>query len=262
MWAFPCACVHGSGTITLVPIPPDPAVLYPDVACHGSLSAALRFVAGGRLASVALTSPQGNPLTSAVVDCASPHRNSLQIDAWLHGRRWSIRGTDAFDDMALIEGRTDDLDQVAVAARAWHDGESLSDIGRAAPFVHLTGRFELSGPDPAHRTESEWQHLRLEASELPYPWAPAYRSLIESAYAASALRSLYPFTSHWALRFSTTTRPDLNPTGPCLTANSDATFGVGSGLLTPDLGLFATPGEAVARAVRGLSRGPMPTDVS
>nr|AFO59860.1 hypothetical protein [Streptomyces sp. YIM 56141] len=236
----------------LVPIPPDPAVLYPDVACHGSLSAALRFVAGGRLASVALTSPQGNPLTSAVVDCASPHRNSLQIDAWLHGRRWSIRGTDAFDDMALIEGRTDDLDQVAVAARAWHDGESLSDIGRAAPFVHLTGRFELSGPDPAHRTESEWQHLRLEASELPYPWAPAYRSLIESAYAASALRSLYPFTSHWALRFSTTTRPDLNPMGPCLTANSDATFGVGSGLLTPDLGLFATPGEAVARAVREL----------
>ncbi|MER6023755.1 hypothetical protein ABT141_37440, partial [Streptomyces anulatus] len=160
-----------------MPIPPDPAVLYPDVARHGSLSAALRFVAGGRLASVALTSPEGNPLTSAAVDCPAPHRNSLQIDAWLHGRRWSILGTDAFDDMALIDGRTDDLDQVAVVARAWHDGDSLSDIGRAAPFVRPTGRFELSGTDPAHRTESEWQHLRLEASELPYPWAPAYRNL-------------------------------------------------------------------------------------
>ncbi|MER6648844.1 DUF6193 family natural product biosynthesis protein [Streptomyces anulatus] len=240
-----------------MPIPPDPAVLYPDVARHGSLSAALRFVAGGRLASVALTSPEGNPLTSAAVDCPAPHRNSLQIDAWLHGRRWSILGTDAFDDMALIDGRTDDLDQVAVVARAWHDGDSLSDIGRAAPFVRPTGRFELSGTDPAHRTESEWQHLRLEASELPYPWAPAYRNLIESAYAESALRSLYPFTSHWALRFSTTTRPDLNPTGACLTANSDGTFGVGRGLLTPDLGLFTTPGDAVARAVRELSRGPM-----
>jgi hypothetical protein len=91
-------------------------------------------------------SPEGGPLTSAAVDCPVPHRNSPQIHAWLHERRWSIRGTDAFDDMALIDGRTDDLDQVAVAARAWHDGESLSDISRAAPFVHLTGRFELPGP--------------------------------------------------------------------------------------------------------------------
>ncbi|WP_234392143.1 DUF6193 family natural product biosynthesis protein [Streptomyces sp. WM6378] len=117
-------------------------------------------------------------------------------------------------------------------------------------------KFELVGPDPVRRVESEWQHLRLEASELSHPWAPAYRSLIEAAYAELTLRTLYPFTSHWALRFSTTTRPDLNPTGPCLTANSDGTFGVGRGFLTPDLGLFATPGEAVARAVRELSPGP------
>ncbi|MER5472793.1 DUF6193 family natural product biosynthesis protein [Streptomyces sp. NPDC002685] len=106
--------------------------------------------------------------------------------------------------------------------------------------------------------ESEWQHLRLEASELSYPWAPAYRSLIEAAYAEPALRNLYPFTIHWALRFSTTTRPDLNPTGPCLTANGDGTFGVGRSFLTPDLGLFATPSEAVALAVCQQSPGPGP----
>ncbi|MFI2356094.1 DUF6193 family natural product biosynthesis protein [Streptomyces anulatus] len=73
------------------------------------------------------------------------------------------------------------------------------------------------------------------------------------------MRGLYPFTSHGALRFSTTTCPVLNPTGPCLTANSDDMFGVGRGLLTPDIGLFATPGDAVARAVRELSIGPGPT---
>ncbi|WP_051860458.1 DUF6193 family natural product biosynthesis protein [Streptomyces anulatus] len=122
---------------------------------------------------------------------------------------------------------------------------------------HTAGRFELPGPDPERRSESEWQHLRLEASELPYPWAPAYRNLIEAAYAESVLRSLHPFTSHWALRFSTTTRPDLNPTGPCLTANSDGTFGVSRGFLTSDPGLFTTPGEAVARAVHELSLGPL-----
>lgn len=107
--------------------------------------------------------------------------------------------------------------------------------------------------DFARQTENEWQDLRTEASELPYPWAPAYRSLIEAAYAAPELRALYPFTSHWALRFSTTTRPELTLTGPCLTANGDGTYGVGTGFLTPNLGLFATPSEAVALAVRHLS---------
>ncbi|MET9535828.1 DUF6193 family natural product biosynthesis protein [Streptomyces sp. NPDC006649] len=106
------------------------------------------------------------------------------------------------------------------------------------------------------QTESEWQHLRIEASELPYPWAPAYRSMIEAAYTEPALRSLYPFTSHWALRFSTTTRPDLTPTGPCLTADSNGMYGVGTGFLNPDLGLFTTPHEAVGLAVRHLSPGP------
>ncbi|MER6141876.1 hypothetical protein ABT174_17755 [Streptomyces sparsogenes] len=57
--------------------------------------------------------------------------------------------------MALIDGRTDDLAEVARAARAWHDGASLDDICRAAPFVHLTGRLEVPDGDPARLTESE-----------------------------------------------------------------------------------------------------------
>ncbi|MFE1029277.1 DUF6193 family natural product biosynthesis protein [Streptomyces sp. NPDC058818] len=112
--------------------------------------------------------------------------------------------------------------------------------------------------DYARQTESEWELLRSEASELTYPWTPAYQSLIEAAYAEPELHSLYPFTSHWALRFSTTARPELTPTMPCLTANSDGMYGVGTGFLTPDLGLFAAPREAVALAVRHLSSGPGP----
>jgi hypothetical protein len=243
-----------------MPIPPAPCVLYPDVARHGSLGAALRFVAGGGLAAIPITSSEAEPLTHAAVSCAVPHRNSLQVDAWHHERRWSIRGTDVFDNMALIEGRTDDLALVAVVARAWHDGEALSDISRDAPFVHLTGRFELPGPDPARRVASEWQHLRLEASELSHSWAPAYRSLVEAAFAEPTLRSLYPFTSHWVLRFSATTRPHLTPTGPCLTANSDGTYGVGRHFAAPDLGVFPTARGAVALAVRQLSRGPGPAN--
>jgi hypothetical protein len=67
-----------------VPTPPDPAVLYPDVAARGSLAAALQ----------------------------------------------------------------------------------AKDIRRAAPFVHLTGRFEVPDHDPTRLTESEWQSMRQEAAEL------------------------------------------------------------------------------------------------
>lgn len=58
-----------------------------------------------------------------------PHREPLQISAWSHERRWSIRGTEPFQSPSLIDGRTDDLAEVARAARAWHDGEALNDIG-------------------------------------------------------------------------------------------------------------------------------------
>ncbi|WP_338785605.1 DUF6193 family natural product biosynthesis protein [Streptomyces sp. DG1A-41] len=79
--------------------------------------------------------------------------------------------------------------------------------------------------------------------------------MVEAAYAEPALRALYPFTSHWALRFSTTTRPGLTTVGPCLTAGSDGMYAVNRGFITADLGLFTTAQEAVALAVRLLPTG-------
>ncbi len=97
--------------------------------------------------------------------------------------------------------------------------------------------------------------MRQKAAELEYTWKEPYQALIEAAYAEPALRALYPFTSHWALRFAATTRPDLTVVGPCLTAGSDGTFGLGRGIITPDLGRFATAHEAVALAVQHLPSG-------
>ncbi|WP_306192640.1 MULTISPECIES: DUF6193 family natural product biosynthesis protein [unclassified Streptomyces] len=57
---------------------------------------------------------------------------------------------------------------------------------------------------------------------------------------------------HPALRFAATTRPHLTAVGPCLTANSDGTCGVGRGFIGADLGRFATAHEAVAPAARQL----------
>ncbi|MFD5271523.1 DUF6193 family natural product biosynthesis protein [Streptomyces sp. NPDC058335] len=123
------------------------------------------------------------------------------------------------------------------------------------PFVHLTGRFEVPDLDAARLVESEWQSMRVEAGELGYAWQETYQALIEAAHAEPALRALYPFTSHWVLRFSTTTRPRLTVVGPCLTAGSDGTYGVGTGFITPDHGLFATAHEAVAVAMRHMPSG-------
>ncbi|MGW6857422.1 DUF6193 family natural product biosynthesis protein [Streptomyces xanthophaeus] len=242
-----------------MPTPPDPAALYPDVAARGSLAAALRAEAGSRLDAVRVTSPDSAPLLCATAAGAPPHREPLQISASSRERQWSIRGTEPHQGLALVDGGTDDLAEVARAVRAWCDGTALEDIRRAAPFVHLTGRFEVPDNDPALLTESEWQGLRRQAAELEYAWQETHQNLIEAAHAEPALRALYPFTSHWALRFSTTPRPALTVVGPCLGANSDGTYGVGTGIVGDDLGRFTTAREAAATAVRHLPPALGPT---
>lgn len=166
--------IRGSGAIRAVPTPPDPAVLYADVAVCGSLAAALRAVAGGCLDAVPARS---SDLVHAVVPSTVPHRGPLAISAWFWERRWSIQGTEPFRSLPLIDGTTDDLAEIARAARAWHEGAALDDIRRAAPFVHVTGRLEVPDHDPARLTESEWQGLRPAdgrngvrlAAEVPGP---------------------------------------------------------------------------------------------
>ncbi|QIJ62700.1 DUF6193 family natural product biosynthesis protein [Streptomyces sp. JB150] len=240
-----------------MPTPSDPAVLYPEVAARGSLAAALRAEAERRPGhgGVPFRASDHQPLLHATAESLLPHRAPLEISASRHERRWSIRGTEPFQGMPLVDGGTADLAQLAAAARAWHDGTALDGIRRAAPFVHLTGRIETPDPDPALMAESEWQGLRRQAEELEYVWRDTHRALIEAAYAQPALRALYPFTSHWALRFSVTTRPDLTVVGPHLAARSDGRYGVGRSMASPDLGVFATAREAVAVAVRHLPSG-------
>ncbi|MFF1909663.1 DUF6193 family natural product biosynthesis protein [Kitasatospora sp. NPDC058218] len=183
-----------------MPTPTDPAVLYPDIAACGGLAAALRTEAEGCLRAVPVTSPDSSPLLHASVASTLPHREPLQISASSHERRWSIRGTEAFQSVPLVDGTTDDLAEVARAARAWHDGAAPDDIRRAAPFVHLAGRFEVPDRDPARLTESEWQRMRQEARDLEYTWQETHQALIEAAHAEPALRALFMRAPIWATR--------------------------------------------------------------
>lgn len=186
----------------------------------------------------------------ALVPTTLPHREELEVSASYVERRWSIRGCERDQGLTLIQGDTLDLAQVARAAQAWHDAAPLTGIPHAASFVELTGRFEVPDRDPARLVESEWRHLRKEAAEVNWP---EYHALIEAAYAEPWLRQLYPFTSHWSLRFSTRTRPSLSrDVLVCLHAGRGKGYIVTMGYMGQDLGEAATAEEAVSLAARNL----------
>ncbi|MFI6984215.1 DUF6193 family natural product biosynthesis protein [Embleya sp. NPDC050154] len=231
----------------------DPAALYPDVVAAGSLGATLRAVAADE--GPPFAESESDPLRQAAVASVVPHRTALTVSAWAAERRWSVRGCESFQGLALVEGSTGDLTQIVRAARAWHDGTALDDIHRAAPFVHLTGRLDVTEPDPARLAESEWRHLRTEAGEEE---RPGYHALIEAAYAEPALRGLYPFTSHGTLRFSGSTRPRLTVVPVCLDAHPDGRYTVSAHYMGEVLVETTTAQEAVATAVQRLPSGLCP----
>lgn len=159
----------------------------------------------------------------------------------------------------MIDGSTDDLEEIARAAHGWHTGAALDEIQRVAPFVHLTGRFEVPDHNPVRLTAGEWEHLRTEARELEKDWAPAYHALIEAAYAEPALRRLYPFTSHWALRFATSpSRQNLDIVGPIVATQSTGRYSVRANIATDEtLAETASAADAIAAAMRFVA-----TDIS
>ncbi|MFF9344542.1 MULTISPECIES: DUF6193 family natural product biosynthesis protein [unclassified Streptomyces] len=233
---------------------PELVALYPDVAAAGSLAAALRAVADGALDAVPLTSPADEPLSAAYAGSALPHREPLRVSAWKHERRWVAEADERLLGLSVIRGTTDDLAQVARAVRAWHDGASPDGVHAAAPFARPTGRLELTGPDPARMVDSEWRSLRVEAAGLTTPWAPAHRDLVEAAHAEPRFRALYPFTSHWALRFSSATRPAMEPVGPVLWCTGEGGFRTALHM-SEEGRAHDTAREAVAAALRLLPDG-------
>jgi len=233
---------------------PDPELLYPDIAERGSLGAALQALADEVGLSVRFAASDADPLRHAFAETMVEHRDGLDVGAWAVERRWSISG-DSSQGRALIEGRTQDLVQIVQAAQAWCDGTALDSIRRAAPFVQLTGRFEVLDGDPAQLAESEWRYLLKQAQELEYTWAPRYRSLIETAYSEPALRALYPFTSHWELHFSTSTRPRLTVVTVSLGAGEDNRYTVSAPHMGNVVAETSCVQEAVSAAVRELPAG-------
>jgi hypothetical protein len=78
--------------------------------------------------------------------------------------------------------------------------------------------------------------------------------LVDAAYAEPTLRQLYPYTSHWSLRFSTTTGFPFSPDAVCMELTPDSRFLVKTSFHGVVLGQRATAEEAVSLAVTHLPR--------
>ncbi len=225
---------------------PDPAVLYPDVAVHGSLAAALQAEAAAQGMSLPLTVTSSDPLRHARITSVVPHRSSSFVTAWWHERKWSFSGSS--NDRLMISGSTNDIRVLPRVIRGWAEGASLDEISKTATFDLLTGRFEVPDNNPADVIASEWQCLLKDAGDADWP---QYRALIESAHAEPKLRRLYPYTSHWALGFAE------KPEGPNFTppfVSISSPRGTGNYTIRersngPALHYVATASEAIAIAV-------------
>ncbi|MET9692960.1 DUF6193 family natural product biosynthesis protein [Streptomyces sp. NPDC006514] len=224
---------------------PDPAVLYPDVAAHGSLAAALQAAAADQGLSLPLAVTPSDPLRHATITSVVPQRNSSYVLAHHYERSWTIWGS--FNDRLMICGSTKDMRALLQVIRGWAEGAGLDEIRRAATFDFLTGRFEVPDKNPADVITSEWQWLLKHADGADWP---EYQALIEAAHAEPKLRRLCPYTGHWALGFSHT--PD-GPFSPSF-VSIDSPLGTGDYTIRewwngPALHQVATAAEAIAIAV-------------
>jgi hypothetical protein len=158
----------------------------------------------------------------------------------------------------MICGATKDLRELPQVIRGWAEGASLDEIGQAAPFDLLTGRFEVPDNNPADVIASEWQWMLKDARDADWP---QYQALIEAAHAEPALRSLYPFTSHWSLSFSNTPGYPFSPSFVSIDSPRETGhYTIREWWNGPELTRASTPAEAIAIAVDRIPADRQETD--
>jgi len=243
---------------------PDPVELYPEVAATGGLAMALETLAAQRGLALVAISNDSEPVRYASVASTAPGRQPLRVSAWHKERKWSISGDGSGAGSGrpewLLEGVSDDLTQIPKVAVAWRDGVSLHEIAQLAPFVRLTGHYEVPDDSPAHLVASQWAYLRKDAQDSG---SPGHQELIEAAFAQPQLRQLYAFTSHWALRFSTVVPPgrakvaddEVSVNTIALVATSDGKFAAWESFAGPVIAEVTTATQAVAVAMRFVPPG-------
>jgi hypothetical protein len=176
--------------------------LYPELALHGQLAGAIQAAAAELALDLGTVAPGYNPRRGASVASSVPGPGFVPMSIRIGAvERWFL--IDGLDrEGQLVSGATQDLREVVRAAAAWRRDASLAEIQQAAPFV-VSGRAFAHRRDPADLVAERWLQLRVSwGRDDRFPFVA---DLIEAAYAVPQLRQLYPYTSHFALCFSTCT---------------------------------------------------------
>ncbi|WP_143659785.1 DUF6193 family natural product biosynthesis protein [Streptomyces pharetrae] len=175
--------------------------LYPDLAAAGTLATALERVAAELAVDVNVVSDGWGTSVSAVSPPPVPFRRPLSVVIGAKERAFLLWGRSR--GVELISGSTTDLRDVVLAAVAWGEGRSLSELHDLFPFLSSDERARAHERGPAAVVDLQWRLLREQAAGEP--GFPEFGLLVEAAYAEPRLRRLSAFSSHWTLGFSAST---------------------------------------------------------
>ncbi len=175
--------------------------LYPDLAATGTLAVALQRVAVELAVDVNVAPDGWGTSVSAVSPPPVPFRRPLSVALGAEERVFLLWGRSR--GVELISGSTTDLRDVVLAAVAWGEGRSLSELHELFPFMSSDERAKAHERGPAAVVDLQWRLLREQAAGEP--GFPEFGLLVEAAYAEPRLRRLSAFSSHWTLGFSAST---------------------------------------------------------
>jgi hypothetical protein len=219
-----------------------PAQLYPDVAAHGSLAAALGHVAEQHGLDLDRITASSDGWVHVGARLARAHRIATVVmgseERWFISELWS-RG------VCLSRGKTADLVAMAGALDLWCRGATLTDLHDQYSFMEV-GELALAH-ERGTAVDVKWRRLRESASDLVRP-------AVEAAAAQPMLRGLFPFLSHETLCFSRCTGYPYSGDVPVIQPVGASRFRV----RTPDGTTVAdevTAVDAVAAAVAALPPG-------
>jgi len=196
-----------------------------------------------------------NRLRWAGVVGTVPDRKEFRVVLGASG--WELFVSTDAPPIECVSGRTGDLHEVVRAAAAWRRGAMPREVKAVAPFVRLPELAEAHSRGPADAVAVMWRLLRdrVARPRVESVLNLSLRSLVEAAHAEPKLSLLYPFTSHWTLKFSTCTRYPYSRNVPFIEPLSDGRLRVHAPTGRHIIKVADTAEQAVGLVVANLPAG-------
>jgi hypothetical protein len=171
------------------------AAWYPDIVAIGDACGAWQAEFDRQAMSVRVRPREiGGPRT-ATVENGKLHAD-LTLSPWKRGFYLALRRS----RRTMLQGFASDLAVASGAVWGWLSGARPGAVASAWPFLGSVALAEAR--ERGDRVESAW--FWLYENHCDDPVATRLRAFVSLALQKRRLRSLLPYTSHWALSFSAT----------------------------------------------------------